>query len=223
MINFCCVYYGNKYHVDYVQTLYNMVQRNLTIPHQFYCFTDHVNMFDKVYGNIIYKDFPLKGYEGWWNKLQLFHRDVGLEGVNLYMDLDMVLLKNIDEFATYGNDESFSIINDFSTKTVFNSSILKWNNKTASYIWDEYDTNLSDYVLYPSDQEVITDLVKGKEFLKVYPDEWTFSYKWYTRTNPKYKQGEQTYEQDQNAKVAVFHGKPDPHEAKQQWVIDHWK
>jgi hypothetical protein len=28
---------------------------------------------------------------------------------------------------------------------------------------------------------------------------------------------------DHNAKVAVFHGKPDPHEATQQWVIDNWK
>ena len=43
-MNFCCVYYGDKYDVKYVQNLYNMVQRHLTIPHKFYCFTDHVKL-----------------------------------------------------------------------------------------------------------------------------------------------------------------------------------
>ena len=44
MINFCCVYYGDKYDVKYVQVLYNMLQRHLTIPHNFICFTDHVKL-----------------------------------------------------------------------------------------------------------------------------------------------------------------------------------
>ena len=74
MINVCCVFYGEKYSSDYVQRLYNMVQRHLTLPHQFYCFTDHINLSNTVRGNIIYKDFPVKGFEGWWNKLQLFHK-----------------------------------------------------------------------------------------------------------------------------------------------------
>jgi len=65
MINVCCVFYGNKYTSDYVQNLYNMVKKHLTVPHKFYCFTDHTNMFDHVYGDIIYKDLPLKGYKGW--------------------------------------------------------------------------------------------------------------------------------------------------------------
>ena len=43
-MNFCCVYYGDKYDVKYVQNLYNMIQRHLTIPHKFYCFTDHVKL-----------------------------------------------------------------------------------------------------------------------------------------------------------------------------------
>ena len=41
MINFVCIYYGNKYTFPYVKNLHNMVERNLTIPHRFICFTDN--------------------------------------------------------------------------------------------------------------------------------------------------------------------------------------
>ena len=40
--NFACVCYGDKYSLEYVQKLYNMVQRNTTYLHNFYCFTDNV-------------------------------------------------------------------------------------------------------------------------------------------------------------------------------------
>ena len=35
MKNIVCLYWGNKYRVEYVKTLYNMTQRNLTIPHDY--------------------------------------------------------------------------------------------------------------------------------------------------------------------------------------------
>ena len=224
MINVCCVFYGNKYTRDYVQKLYNMVQRHLTVPYKFYCFTDHTNMFDHVYGDIIYKDLPLKGYKGWWNKLQLFNTDIGLQGVNLYFDIDIVITKNIDCFATYGEDNSFCIINDFEREfNEYNSSIMKWNNDTASIIWKNYIEWQDHYNNYHNDQQVITDIIRDKDILKIYPDEWSFSYKWYSRENPRFHISEQTYEEDKSSKIAVFHGKPDPHESNQEWVKNHWR
>ena len=41
MLNFACVYYGDKYQIEYVEKLYNMVQRNTTLEHKFICFTDN--------------------------------------------------------------------------------------------------------------------------------------------------------------------------------------
>jgi hypothetical protein len=247
MINVCCVFYGDKYSVDYVQRLYNMVQRHLTIPHKFYCFTDHKNLFDKVYGNIIYKPFNKKDLLGWWNKLQLFNPEE-LEGITLYLDLDIVITKNIDCFATYGDDNSFCILNDFEPKVKeYNSSIMKFNNKTASIIWEEYmekhfsilhvkfDDDIaaiiykeyrekfSNLKYYFSDQQVITDVMYDKPELKLFPNEWSFSYKWYSRENPRFHILEQNYEEDKNAKIAVFHGRPNPHESNQEWVKNNWK
>jgi hypothetical protein len=181
-------------------------------------------MFDHVYGDIIYKDLPLKGYKGWWNKLQLFNTDIGLQGVNLYFDIDIVITKNIDCFATYGEDNSFCIINDFEREfNEYNSSIMKWNNDTASIIWKNYIEWQDHYNNYHNDQQVITDIIRDKDILKIYPDDWSFSYKWYDRNNPRYDSKEQTYEEDKNSKIAVFHGKPDPHESNQEWVKNHWR
>ena len=224
MINVCCVYYGNKYKPEYVQILYNMVNRHLTVPYEFYCFTDHVNLFDQVHGKIHFKSFPRFDMEGWWNKLQLFHPEAGLQGVNLYFDLDVVILKNINCFATWGDENTFAIINDFSGKDVLNSSIMKWNNINASsLIWETYFKDRPKWRKVQGDQNVITDLINKQSILKVFPDEWTFSYKWYSRINPRFHKSEWTFEQDLNAKVAVFHGKPDPHESEQKWVKDNWK
>lgn len=93
MINFVCVYYGTKYSLDYVQVLYNMVQRHLTIPHKFICFSDHVKPQKILTGDIEFRKFKDSHYEGWWNKMQLFREESDLKGPCLYMDLDVVLFR----------------------------------------------------------------------------------------------------------------------------------
>ena len=223
MINVCCVYYGNKYKTEYVQKLYNMVKRNLTVPHKFICFTDWKQLWRQVKGDIEFKPFPRHDMEGWWNKLQLFHPDL-LEGVNLYMDLDVVIVDNIDCFITHSKDEEFSIIRDFGQPdTTFNSSVMKWNNSTATkMIWEPYFKDRPKWRKMQGDQNVVTDLVSGKDILKPFPDEWTQSYKWLDRTRTRFSKSKWTFELSDTSKIAVFHGKPNPHESEQDWVKKHW-
>jgi len=52
MINVVCLLAGDKYKPIYVQNLYNMVKRHLTVPHKFICFTDHVKLHKLVEGDI---------------------------------------------------------------------------------------------------------------------------------------------------------------------------
>lgn len=225
MINVCCVYYGKKYKPNYVQNLYNMVSRHLTIPFEFYCFTDHVNLFDLVTGKIHFKSFPRYDMEGWWNKLQLFHPETNLKGVNLYFDLDVVILKNIDCFATWGDDMTFGITRDFGQpETTYNSSIMKWNNENASkIIWEKYFSDRIRWRKVQGDQNVVTDLMIKQSILKPFPDEWTQSYKWYSRTEPRFAKTKWTFELNSSSIVAVFHGNPNPHESDQKWVRENWR
>ena len=71
MINVVCLYWGDKYDTNYVQVLYNMVERNLTVPHKFICFTDHTKIHKMVKGDIEFRSMPHHNYQGWWNKLTI--------------------------------------------------------------------------------------------------------------------------------------------------------
>ena len=103
MHNFACVFYGDKYKVDYVKNLYNMVQRNTKVPHNFICFTDSTSIQRQLKTfSIEFRQFKRFDFDGWFNKLQLFSPDSNLEGNTLYMDLDVVIMKNINAMFTIG-------------------------------------------------------------------------------------------------------------------------
>ena len=237
-MNFACVCYGDKYSVEYVQKLYNMVKRNTTLPINFIVFTDHVKMHKMVEGDIDIRKFPETDLQGWWNKLQLFHPDVNLPGDTLYTDLDVVITDNIDSFFTYEKDSKVVLMRDFNPTTKgFNSSIMRFNNEVMTpCVWDLYLSEKKSFDRLQGDQNVISDCIKQvPDKFKIYPDEWTFSAKWYDRYNPRFKRSQWNFKQYPGAKVAVFHGKPDPlqlvdvhpHESYDMdtiaWVKKHWK
>ena len=224
MYNFVCICYGDKYSVEYVQKLYNMVKRNTTLPVNFVVFTDHVKMHKMVEGDIEVRKFPEYDLEGWWNKLQLFHPDVDLPGDTLYTDLDVVITDNIDCFFTYEPDKDFVGMNDFNPSSgLFNSSIMRFNNQYHSIIWKEYLKRKTEFNNAHGDQDIISAIIKSHEDTISFPDSWTQSYKWLNHKGERYHIDKMTYEQDPNAKVCVFHGNPNPDESPQEWVKELWK
>ena len=229
-LNFACVYYGDKYKIEYVEKLYNMVQRHTTLPHNFICFTDSTIIQRRLKRTlsghkIIFRQFHRHDFKGWFNKLQLFSPEAELIGNTLYMDLDVVILDNIDCFFTCGKDHNFVGMNDFNpTSGQFNSSIMKFNNETSNkLIWEEYMKRRGDFKKHHGDQNIITDLIKKHKDTISFPDEWTQSYKWYDRSGKRYHRDKWTFEQHPKAKVCVFHGSPNPHDSQQEWVKNNWK
>jgi hypothetical protein len=191
MINVCCVSYNNKKDIDKIKNLYDMLQKYLTLPYKFYCFTDQLDLSYKINDKIIFKTLPRKDLLGWWNKLQLFNSEIQLEGVNIFLDLNIKITKNINNFVTYDSEYSFNIMEDFK------SNIIKWNNKTASFIWEEYinkhfsilhvkfndeiasivfeeykNKNKKD-TYYSNEQQVIRDIIYNNSLLKFFPKEWS--------------------------------------------------
>ena len=227
MLNFACVFYGDKYTFSYVINLYNMVERNLTSPYRFICFTDNtvIHKQKQFKGkDIEFRQFKRHDFNGWFNKLQLFSPDSNLEGNTLYMDLDVVIMNNIECFGYIGEDKNFVGMNDFNpTSGLFNSSIMRFNNKYHSVIWEQYLKRRTEFNSSHGDQEIISSLIKSHTDTISFPDEWTQSYKWLNRKGDRYHISKQTYEQDPNAKVCVFHGSPNPHDSTQEWVQKLWK
>jgi hypothetical protein len=139
------------------------------------------------------------------------------------MDLDVVIMKNIDEMATIGESKNFVGMNDFNPSSgLFNSSVMRFNNKYHHVIWDKYIANRGNYQM-PGDQDIISAIIKSHKDTLSFPDSWTQSYKWFNREGKRYHIDKMTYEKDPNAKVCVFHGNPNPHESTQEWVKELWK
>ena len=225
--NVVSLFWGTKYSLDYVNVLYNMVKRNLTIPFNFYCMTDDFNInFNK---QITLLPIPKPVMNGWWNKLHLFNPNLGLEGNVLFLDLDIVILNNINEFFTIGKDEDFYVMRDFAQPNTINSSVLRFNVEHHSHIWDRYLEDKTRFDTYHSDQSVINLTMLKSPQTKFFPDQWTYSYKWPTRGNTQQYNSSrpQSYTFKRNAKISIFHGNPDPHIAMQhesgKWIKNYWK
>ena len=163
--------------------------------------------------------------QGWWNKMQLFHPDSGLDGVNLYMDLDVVILKNIDQMANFGDDMTFGVLKDFTGfDDGINSSIMKWNNKNATpAVWEKYYEDRPKWRRFQGDQNVTFELLRHLPWMRYMPNKWTFSYKWFSRKEPRFSKSDWTFEKNDESLVAVFHGQPNPHESDLDWVRNNWK
>ena len=219
-MNFACVCYGEKYSVEYVQKLYNMVQRNTTLEHNFFIFTDNIEM--EIDGHVNIRTFP-ETLNGWWNKMQLFRPDT-LEGDTLYMDLDVVITGNIDCFFNYEPEADFIGMNDFNPDTkIFNSSVFKFKPEAMkSKLWQPFTDDRIKWLRYSGDQNVISDLIIGHPGTKSFPDSWTQSYKWYDRKGRRYHKGKWTFEHNGESLVTVFHGEPNPHQSEQDWVKKAW-
>ena len=101
-VNVVCVNWGTKYSTEYVVRLYQMVKKNTTHKFEMFCLTDNPDIYPDGITGVKLKT----GFEGWWNKMQLFRDDMLPVGEYLYFDLDVVIVANIDCLFEY---EGFGI------------------------------------------------------------------------------------------------------------------
>lgn len=98
----CVLWQGDfrhrEYEFDWVVKLRNMAKKNISIAHEFVCLTNIKPMKKESEG---IKIIPLiNDWPGWWSKIELFRPDI-FEGRVLCLDLDMIIIDNIDYFATH--------------------------------------------------------------------------------------------------------------------------
>ena len=225
-----CLKYGNKYSAEYVNKLYSMVKRNLTVPYEFVCFTEDSTNVNEL---ITIKPLPpLANVKGWWYKPLFFNPQIGLEGTVLFLDLDMIIFRNIDNLFTYKPNE-FCIIRDFNrinTKGYdkFNSSVFRFEKGSHNYVWDNLVKDLSQTKRMHGDQDWIFSQIKtGFVF---WPTEWIQSYKWEVRDRTDLiKVGNQRRFKERaspvingSTNILVFHGDPKPSEVEDLIVVQNW-
>ena len=232
MLNVICLKHGTKYGPEYVNKLYNMIQRHLTVPHRFVCFTDNPNGIDLP---IEIRMLPLNNViTGWWWKPYIFKSGHFPDGdTNLYIDLDMVIIKNINNIVNFlpgefvGLRDVIRALNRGVDK--LGSAVLRWTSGTYTDIWTGIELNSDQIKRFSGDQDWIWYL--HKRSIKFFPDPWIISYKWEARNlselirqNGRYAfNGIRNVELNPDTRILAFHGTPDPHEVMDPIIVDNWR
>lgn len=214
--NIICMKWGTKYDALYVNRLYSMVQRHLTLPHRFICFTDDAQgLMEGIEAKPLPAlDLPKNLPERGWNKLTTLKAPLDdLQGEALFLDLDLLILGNIDCFFEAPGE--FLIINDwlYPNRVTGNSSIYRFKvNEHADTL--DYFIHHQDEIRerFRNEQAYLSQAMFDKGILSYWPDEWCVSFKRQCMRRwplglflkPKFPA---------KAKAVIFHGKPDPDQA----------
>ena len=224
-VNIVCMKWGQRYGTHYVNLLYRGIQQHLSLPFNFFCFTDNDQGMD---AGIQVRDIrELIAHESMRNtvftKYTILHSSMGLTGPTLFFDIDLIVMNSIDDLFAW-NKGQFCIIWNWIAwrKTILhgrprigNSSVFRFDAGTGAYdhILERY---LEDpkyvYEAFDTEQSFMSHCVASE--IQFWPSEWIQSFKadcsWIFPLNfvlkPQVKR---------DTKILVFHGRPDPHEAIQ--------
>jgi hypothetical protein len=238
-VNIICMKWGDKYGPEYVNNLYSMVKRNITIPFRFICFTENAN---DINSDVIVYPLPNLGLpegapERGWLKLATFKKPLeDLEGIALFLDLDVLIVDNIDSFFEY--DAEFAICFDEKKKSQYigNSSVYRFeigkHPEVLVYFLENFESVKEEH---RNEQAFLSHQLNAKNVLKFWPKEWTPSFKYHCiPTFPLNFIKEPSI--PKGAKIILFHGKPEPEEATKgisgkwyryfrptSWINQYWR
>jgi len=168
--NVICMKWGDRYGPEWVNRLYAMVTRNTTWAVRFVCFTDDAR---GIRPEVDCQPLPEVRFDRekigrYWPKLGMMQKGLGgLEGMTLFLDLDLVIIDSIDPF--FEHDGRFCIIREWKDPHLGygNSSVVRFFIGRESAVLDRF---------YATPPEVIISAYASKEqnFLTKAVDEVTF-------------------------------------------------
>ncbi len=236
--NVLCMKWGSKYPATYVNRLHSMVRRNLGGAFRFVCLTDDPAGVDDGVECLpipfVSADRP--GRDGGWRKLATFEAPLyDLRGLALFLDLDVVVLRDLEPFFTLDGD--FLIARDTlrPSRAVGNSSVYRFRIGAHKPVVDAFRAD-EDAVLkaFRNEQAYLSARMKDAGALGYWPEGWCRSFKY--DCLPGWPMN---YLRDAvappDARIVFFHGRPRPHEAVEgfsglrrftrptPWVAEHWR
>jgi hypothetical protein len=205
-----CVYWGTAYGIEYVEKLFNMVKRNLSVPFDFVCITPHM----KVPDGVVRMTPPIApSAEGWWQKVGLFSPDLfGPSQRVLYLDLDVVIINSLDEIIK--SEDAFCMIENFGPNkghAAHNSSVMLWTPTDATAkIFTQFSPDVMKEL--HGDQCWIWRVMKDD--IRDFERHQCVSFKY--ERHPQWKH------QTDKTSVVIFHGQPKPHNCGDAKLMSAW-
>ena len=244
MKNVVCIKWGKKFGVEYVNKLYNAVQRNLSLKHRFICLTDDA---EGIVAGVETFDIPTADLKICWNKLALFDRGIhNIEGQILFLDLDVVIVKPIDDLFLFQPESKFVSIKEWVSvdyalpdMTPFNASAMRFDVGAFPFIVEEFykerDVTLIEEIFF---DEAASKLGQSEKITyndlegfppRVFNGDQEWEYYMLYKNNVKvdyYPEGwlaSYRYGFDSKARVIVFHGEPKPEQVSDEIVMRNWR
>ena len=214
-----CMKWGRKYSAEYVNVLARMGRRNCSVSYRFFCITDDVAGLDSDIHTLPIPACPLPRRPDTeaWRKILLFDSSIGLSGTCLFLDLDVVVTRDVGMF--FKCEGPFWIIRNWThpDRRVGNSSVMRF---VAGAHTNVFRTFIRDpdriATLYPNEQSFLSHEIDVAVGLSWWPDAWCRSYKKHCLSRlPKKLFAVPVLPDD--CRILVFHGTPNPPDAARKW------
>lgn len=248
-VNIVCLKWGTLYGPEYVNRLYNMVSRHLSLPFRFICLTEDSAGLDsrvEVYPLPDFEEPPQEyaQYCSAWRKLALFKPGLAdLEGKVLFLDLDVVIMDGIDALFSFSN--KLAIIENWYQpgRLIGQASVFCFEAGKDEVLLENYLKNpLAVLNSYRTEQAYISGFL-GQEGMDFFPESWCVSFKKHCMPSGFRRFFSSRVKKPESAKIVVFHGNPNPPDAiagrwgkslpwykswykkidPTQWVADNWQ
>ena len=227
-VNIVTLKWGTRYGPEFVNKLFAGVKRNLTQPFQFVCFTDDEKGLTEGIHSFPIPEIdiePPRLYTG-WRKLCLFQKDLPIDGFCLFLDLDIIVTGNLDDFFRFEPDR-IPIIRDPVTlrrklfpkgPPVGNSSVFRFIANESAFVYEQFlrEKNWALATFAPP-QSYLTHCIRPR--MVFWPEPWVVSFK--EHCLPRWPANLlKTAKLPESAKIVIFHGHPDPDEARDgKWSL----
>jgi hypothetical protein len=218
-VNIVCLKWGDVYSPDYVNNLYSMVKRHITLPFRFICLTENsqdIRSEVEIWPLPEFEEPPAE-YAKFcqaWRKLALFKPGVAdMKGKVLFLDLDVVIMGNIDCFFSFS--EKLSIIENWYQpgQLVGQASVICFEAGRENALLDNYlDDPIKVLKQYRTEQAYITGYLGFGNF-SFFPQTWCISFKKHCMPSGLARFFSAKVTEPKEAKIVVFHGRPNPPDA----------
>ena len=215
-INVCVVRSGNiKYKFESVIKLYEQIKNNLTIPFDFYQFTDNPQETYEGINNIDFSHIKEIPENSWWAKLLLFNKDLRPKGRILFFDLDTFVVNNINKLAEYSGDKlaicKYEKVDEKDyNQDKYGSHCMNIPDNFGYNIWENFSKNIKYHTtkFKSGDERVIQEYTNPKNvyiWQNILEKDYFVKLKKFT--NPL----ETLEDVSKKASIIICHGNPKPH------------
>jgi len=234
-VNVVTLKWGTRYGAEYVNKLFAGVSRNLSLPFRFVCFTDdNTGLAEGIISFPIPEmDLPPSKLTTGWRKLCLFKDGLPLNGKCLFLDLDIIITDDFDDFFFF-EPEKIPIIYDWPTKArklfpkgppVGNSSVFRFIANENTFVYEQFLKEKEWAIAnFRPPQSYLTHCIRPQ--MAFWPERWVVSFK--EHCLPTWPLNLiKTAKLPKGTKIVIFHGRPDPDEARDgRWSLGNkasWK